>query len=374
MKPKILFIMHMPPPVHGAAIVGQHIHDSKLINDAFCCKYINPSASTKVAEVGKVSIRKIGFLLKLIKKIYSTIKHFKPDICYYTPTADGWGIYRDALTIQCMRWAGAKKIILHMHNKGVAAYSKKKLSHFAYKTIFRNNKVILLAKELRTDINQFVSDHQIVYCPNGMPETINETQFKHVIEKRTPIEDKAKILYLSNMMSEKGIWILLDACKMLKDDGFNFECNYVGNWGDTTYGEFCKYIKDYQLENYVKVNGPKYGKDKIPYLEGANMFIFPTYYHGETFGLVLLEAMEYAIPCISTFEGGIPSIITNGKNGLLVHQKSAKELYKGIMSLIQNPIEAERMGLNGRKHFKESFTLQSFEQRLKEILENYFTD
>ena len=37
MKPKILFIMHMPPPVHGAAMVGQYIHDSKLINRELDC-------------------------------------------------------------------------------------------------------------------------------------------------------------------------------------------------------------------------------------------------------------------------------------------------------------------------------------------------
>ena len=41
MKPKILFVMYMPPPVHGAAMVGQYIHDSKLINREFDCHYIN---------------------------------------------------------------------------------------------------------------------------------------------------------------------------------------------------------------------------------------------------------------------------------------------------------------------------------------------
>lgn len=41
MKSKILFIMHMPPPVHGAAMMGKYIHDSKLINDKFECHYIN---------------------------------------------------------------------------------------------------------------------------------------------------------------------------------------------------------------------------------------------------------------------------------------------------------------------------------------------
>lgn len=55
-KPKIFFIMHTPPPVHGAAMMGQYIKDSKLINSQFDCIYINPSMSHKVSSVGKVNI------------------------------------------------------------------------------------------------------------------------------------------------------------------------------------------------------------------------------------------------------------------------------------------------------------------------------
>lgn len=53
--------MHMPPPVHGAAMVGQWIHDSKLINKTFECHYINPSASSNITEVGKISLKKNYF-------------------------------------------------------------------------------------------------------------------------------------------------------------------------------------------------------------------------------------------------------------------------------------------------------------------------
>lgn len=371
MKPKILFIMHMPPPVHGAAMVGQNIHDSKLINESFECRYINPSASTNVAEVGKFSLNKLFFLIKLVIKICFTIRKWKPNICYYTPTADGIGIYRDAFTIKCMRLAGAKKIILHMHNKGVEPFSKKPLSRVAYKTIFTGNKVILLAKELKTDIKKFVKNDQIVYCPNGMPETISESQLRQILQQRVSVQKKAKILYLSNMIIEKGIYVLLEACKQLKEQGLTFECDYVGNWGDVTSEKFSRNIQECGLEEFVKVHGPKYGKDKIPYLEVANIFVFPTYYHGETFGLVLLEAMEYAIPCISTFEGGIPSIITNNENGLLVHQKNAKELSEKIKYLIMNPDIATLLGQRGREHYKSSLTLNAFEHRLCDILNAY---
>ena len=40
-KPRILFIMHMPPPVHGAAMMGQYIHDSALVESSFDCRFIN---------------------------------------------------------------------------------------------------------------------------------------------------------------------------------------------------------------------------------------------------------------------------------------------------------------------------------------------
>ena len=64
MKYKVLFIMHMPPPVHGAAMMGKYIHDSKLINETFECRYINPSASSNIKEVGKLNIGKFFFLFK----------------------------------------------------------------------------------------------------------------------------------------------------------------------------------------------------------------------------------------------------------------------------------------------------------------------
>ena len=67
--PRILFIMHMPPPVHGAAMVGKYIHDSKVINQSFDCHYLNLSASTNIAEVGVIGVKKIFFLIKIIYKI-----------------------------------------------------------------------------------------------------------------------------------------------------------------------------------------------------------------------------------------------------------------------------------------------------------------
>lgn len=365
---KVLFIMHMPPPVHGAAVVGKNIHDSKTINETFECIYINPSASANINEVGKISLHKIFFLYSLLAKIYKTIKKEHPDLCYYTPTTSGWGIYRDALTIKLIKWAGCEKVLLHIHNKGVKPNSRNTLRRLTYNSIFKNNKVILLAKELKDDISMFAKDEQISLCPNGMPLNISEVKAQEVIQKRKPISKKPYILYLGNMMNEKGIWILLHACLKLKEKNIDFECHYIGNWGDTTYDEFHTKIVDYGLENYVTAHGPKYDKEKFTYFCNANLFVFPTFYSGETFGLVLLEAMEFALPCISTYEGGIPSIIENNKTGILCKQKDVNDLTDKICYLINNENKAIEIGLMGRNAFLEKFSLNIFEKNLCNII------
>ena len=69
MNPTILFILHLPPPVHGAAMMGKYIHDSKLINTSFDCHYINLTTAKDLADIGKVGIRKLVQLVQLLNTI-----------------------------------------------------------------------------------------------------------------------------------------------------------------------------------------------------------------------------------------------------------------------------------------------------------------
>ena len=45
--------MHMPPPVHGASMMGKYIHDSKLIDQTFDCRYINLTLAKDLSDIGK---------------------------------------------------------------------------------------------------------------------------------------------------------------------------------------------------------------------------------------------------------------------------------------------------------------------------------
>lgn len=358
MKPKVLFIMHMPPPVHGAAMMGQYIHDSKVINDAFDCRYINPSASHVVAEVGKVSIQKLRFMVSNVREILRTVRTWKPDLCYYTPTADGYGIFRDLLVISLLKAAG-QKVVLHMHNKGVKRYAAEHLlARLAYRHIFKRTKVILLAEVLYDDIRQYASRENVFICPNGIPETLNH---EPQAERNNAVPH---LFFLSNLLKSKGVLVLLDALKLLKDKGYSFVCDFVG--GETAEIDAARFAEEAESRGLNRIaiyHGKKYGNDKEEFFSNADIFVFPTFFPNETFGLVNLEAMEHKLPVISTDEGGIRDVVKDGENGLIALKENPESLTSCIETLLGDKQLRMKMGEDGYKKFKQYFTLPAFEQQ-----------
>lgn len=360
MRPKVLFLMHMPPPIHGAAVVGQHIHDSKLINDRFECIYLNPSASQKVEDVGRHLLRKIPAMFSKLNTIRKTLKKEHPDLCYFTATI-GKIVYLNALIVLLLKMK-KQRVVLHLHNKGIKKQNPGFLGRTAYRIMFSGVKVILLADELYDDVREYVKPENTYICPNGIPETL-----------KTPLQRRAcqqpyTFLFLSNMIESKGVYTLLEACAILKKKNIPFKCNFIGQWSDIREEAFAQRTKELSLTEEVKAHGAKFGDEKSEYFITADAFVFPTYFKGETFGLVLLEAMEYALPCISTYEGGIPSVIENNRTGLLTQAQDAAELAEKMEWLIANPDKGIEMGRRGQERFREHFTLPVFEARLATIL------
>ena len=87
MKHKILFILHLPPPVHGAAMMGKYIQDSQTINQYFDSHYFNATLAKDLQDIGKSGIRKLINFICQLYHIWKEVKTFQPDLCYVTPSA-----------------------------------------------------------------------------------------------------------------------------------------------------------------------------------------------------------------------------------------------------------------------------------------------
>jgi len=361
MKPRILMVIPLPPPVHGSAAVSSQILESELVREEYELIKVNSSTSRDMAEIGNWSVRKAFRYLNSLIKLFSYLIRYNPDLCYLAITCHGKGFLKDApFALMCKLFR--KKIIIHQHNRGMADDIDRPIYRRLIPLVYRNAKVILLSRLLYPDISKTVPLENVLICPNGIhpsaPENLIHTP------NRIP-----HILFLSNLLIEKGVLVLLDALEILKNKGYSFSCDFIGGeTAEISAERFSKEARARKLEENVRYHGSKYGKGKSLYYEKADIFAFPTFYSNEAFPLVILEAMDYRLPVVTTDVGGIPDLVIDGINGLTVKQRDSVSLSDALAKLIDNPELRKKMGEEGHRIFLERYTDTIFEKRLTSLL------
>jgi glycosyltransferase involved in cell wall biosynthesis len=348
-------------------MMGKIIRESELINNTFFIDYINLTTSFQLNKIGKNGLGKMLAVLGILFRVTRALSTKKYDVCYMTLTATGPGFYKDFLILGLVKMFGCP-IVYHLHNKGFSRAGKNKINNLLYQVTFKNSRVILLSRLLFEDIKRFVKTDQVLYCYNGLPEVAavsDSTVTRSGVDHHT-----CRLIFLSNMMVEKGVFVALEACMLLKERKLDFECHFVGDWVDIKIGEFTKYVEDNNLSDIVIAHGPKYGAEKFQMLSEMDVFVFPTYFHNETFGLVNIEAMQAGLPIVSTTEGGIPDVVLNNITGFVVPPKNIPALADRLALLIKNSELRQEMGRAGKQRYYELFTLEKFEKNFIDTISN----
>ena len=363
-KRRILFITPLPPPVHGSAMVSQYIKDCKELQGEFTCDFVNLSTSRSMNEIGKNSIKKyLRFIMSYMLTFWKLLTH-RYALCYLAITCHGTGFLKDApFVLLCKLFR--RKVVIHQHNKGMSNCVDKQPYKWLLPLVYKKTKVILLSWHLYPDIEKVVKKKQVMICPNGIPEIFdNEPHF----ERNNEVPH---LLFLSNLIPSKGVYVLLDACKILKEKGYRFVCDFVGGESkEISKDIFDEAVEERGIKEYAIYHGPKYGDDKKHFFEKSDIFVFPTYYHNETFGLVNLEAMQYKLPIVTTNEGGIPDVVQNDVNGYICEREESITLANSIEKLLKNKACRIELGENGYRTFKEKFTLCVFNKNITTALKS----
>ena len=418
-KPRILFITPLPPPVHGSAMVSQYIKDSLLVNEAFDCDFVNLSTSRRMDEIGKGGAKKLlRFVGSYVKLFWKLLAH-RYDLCYLAITCHGMGFLKDApFVLLCKLFR--RKVLIHQHNKGMSGCVDRWPYRWLLPLVYRNAKVMLLSWHLYDDIARVVTREQVVICANGIPEvdavgglnvagrqvnrdeslvksceaavnvaeprladnsytldTIQNNENCHpegvsAMSAAPSLRERAggeapHLLFLSNLIESKGIYVLLDACKVLKEQGLDFTCDFVGGESKVVSAEaFREAIAERGLADRVVYHGPQYGEDKVRFFTQADVFVQPTF--DDCFPLTLVEAMQYGLPIVSTDVGAIPDMIVEGVNGFMCQQRDVPSLVVALETLIKDGELRTQMGERGYARYKELYTLEAFEKRFVEAL------
>ena len=97
--PRVLFLVQLPPPIHGVSTMNTHIIESDVINENFCISKIDLKFVKSMDQLQKFSISKIITAIKYSFMIIKKMLIFRPKLVYFTPMPTGFGFYRDALYV-----------------------------------------------------------------------------------------------------------------------------------------------------------------------------------------------------------------------------------------------------------------------------------
>ena len=176
-------------------------------------------------------------------------------------------------------------------------------------------------------------------------------------------------LFLADLIPSKGIPVLLDACRILREKGVPFLCHIAGAPpGEMSLEQVRHMMQELSLTSCITLHGGVYANNKEELLKQCHVFVFPTQYPNECFPLVLLEAMQHALPIIATPVGAIPDMVEDGVSGLIIPEQDAKALAEAMQGFIEHPERIPNMGEAARTRFLQSYTTNHFEQQLLHIL------
>ena len=189
---------------------------------------------------------------------------------------------------------------------------------------------------------------KIIVIPNGI--NLEEFDIPYSKEECRDLlkldKEKNIILFVGSLHPLKGPHILLKAIPKVIRKNRDTLFVFVGG-GDID--RYKKLSEELGVREYVKFTG-YVDKNKPFYYKASDIFVLPSFL--ECLPLVILEAMACGVPIVASKVGGIPDVVKDGWNGLLVPPGDSEALANAIIYLLENEDIRERMGKNGRERVK----------------------
>lgn len=252
------------------------------------------------------------------------------------------------------------------HKTGVTRLIKEFLSFLYYFSAWelpnlqRYDAVISVSNEVSKSIHKLyrVNKRKIFTVYNGVETDYfcpNNVQRESIRKSFSISKNEALLLFFSFITKQKGLHLLIKALPEILKTNNQVKLLVVGE-GDYL-NEAKQTVKQLRLEKYVIFTGQIPREETSHYINASDVFIMPTL-RQEGMPFSILEAMACQKPVIASCIGGIPSIIDNGVNGLLVPPGNISKLIEKILFLLKNKKYADKIATNARKKALSEFSLE----------------
>ena len=218
-------------------------------------------------------------------------------------------------------------------------------------TYSRYSKVICVSEKVKESLVAWIpeTDHKTVVIKNAVPVGEIREQKEYVYD----------ILFVGSLKKVKGLDVFFEAIKLL-------EIKYgrklkVGVVGDGSLNKELKGIAErLNISESVEFLGVR--KDINDLMRKSKIFVLPSRWEG--LPMVILEAMALGMPVVATKVGGIPEVIEDGKDGILVEPENPDELAEAILRLLEDDGLRSLISLNAYKKIKRKYSIERYTKDL----------
>jgi colanic acid/amylovoran biosynthesis glycosyltransferase len=172
-----------------------------------------------------------------------------------------------------------------------------------------------------------------------------------------------EILCVGRLVPTKGQRILIQAVERLVHAGRQLRLRFVGDGPDRN--ELQRIVRERDLSSHIYFEG-SINQDRIQeHYVAADIFALASFAEG--IPVVLMEAMSMEIPCVATCINGIPELIRDGIDGILVAPSDIEGMVEALGRLMDNPSLRQSLGKAGRRRVQESYELSKSIDRLEAV-------
>ena len=324
----------------------------------------NGASANSIKQDGGVIIEldsKKKDALKVFQKLTKIIKFYSIDVIVVHHASPVLHIYMQLLknryhNLRTVAYAHGVAEVMCRNNDPKGLIIRKKVLRTSLK---RSTKVIAISNDVKKSLIDYfcIPEGQISVIYNG----IDISRFTSSIQEN--FNDPVRLIYVGRLVKEKGVQSTLEVLSNLPKE-LKWTFDIIGD------GSYRK-----ELEEQVKALGLKKQVDFIGNCENIPELLkeHDVFIHmpecAEGFGITIIEAMAAGLLCICREKGGIPEIITNGKDGILVHSK--EELTEVLSDILSRSEEYQVVKLRENAVIRaEDFDIKQFSKHLDSTMCN----
>lgn len=228
---------------------------------------------------------------------------------------------------------------------------------------------VFLTEQFAERCTPWIPDAKRFVIPNTIDDALlcGEDEIARKVDR--PDQRALQLLFLSNMMPEKGYRDVLKMLPILRAHGVAFHAHFAGRWvTEVDRTNFDAFIAAHRLQANVTHYGGLSDREQIRRLHlQADAFLLPSYHPTEAQPLSIIEALSAGTPVVTTMHGGMPDMIRPNRDGLFVPPRDPEALAEAVRQLSQND-HWKTLSRSARRRFQERFSPAAVRQQWENLI------